>query len=190
MSKSVVTWDNPYNLTLPAFKDPRIPIARHIEWAKSYSKENFFTLPEPDNYNRATLSRRGLDCKFIKDQVFYRDITTDNWWTVYYVPDNQITEFDSWVRTQNFLLTWSILKAAKIRPAVKLLYARKNSDVTDNERLFTMGYYTKLGSKYFSEDDTMLLDRLGPARADILEGVREGLTSKFDSSTSDFDMLI
>jgi hypothetical protein len=173
MSKSVVTWVNPHNLPLPSFKDPRVPIARHIEWVKSYSNENLFSLPEPDNYNRATLSLRGLECKFIKDQVFYRDITTDNWWTVYYVPDSQTADFDQWIRQQPFLLSWQIAKASKIRPIIKLLHARKNSDVTDNERLFQMGYYAKLGSKYFSEDDTMLLDRLGPARADILKDVEE-----------------
>ena len=51
-----------------------------------------------------------------------------------------------------------------------MLYNRKNSpEMTAEERLYTMGYFAKLHSKYFSEDDTMLLERLGPIRTEVLE---------------------
>ena len=166
MSKPTIIWENPHNIPIPAYKDPRVPIARHIDWVKTYSKEPVFTSPEPDNYNRACYAKNRMECKFIKDQVFYRDLTTDNtWWTVYYVPESQQHEFDCWIMNQNYLLVWRMEKTVKLRGPIPLLYARKNTDITENERLFQMGYYAKLGSKYFSEDDTMLLERLGPARA-------------------------
>lgn len=173
MSKPVTVWHNPHNIPIPAYKDPRIPIARHIDWIKTYTIESTFTSPEPDNYNRAVYALTPIECKFIKDQVFYRDLTKHNtWWTVYYVPQDQLENFDSWIKTQNYQLFWLMEKTVKLRSPMHLLYARKNSDITDNERLFQMGYYAKLGSKYFSEDDTMLLERLGPARA-VVNGLEE-----------------
>ena len=167
--KSAMTWENPHNLQLPPYKDPRIPIARHMDWSKTHTKESYLSQPEPDNYNRSLCAKKPIECKFIKDQVFYKDYKEDLWWTVYYVPETQEAAFDVWVRKQNFLLYWHISKATKVRPRVPLLAARKNSDITDNERLFTMGYYAKLNSKYFSElSEDWLLAKLGPVRTEIL----------------------
>lgn len=152
----------------PAYKDPRIPIARHIDWHKTYAKEVEFTKPEPDNYNRAVCADRRLECNFIKDHVFYHDFSLDRsekWWTVYYVPDHKIKQFDDWIKQQQFDLLWVSARTAKINDRKPLLYARKNSDMTLNERLYTMGYYKKLENKYFSDNNKMLLERLGPARA-------------------------
>jgi hypothetical protein len=168
MSRNVTIWDNPGQIPLPAYRDPRTPIAFHIGWIKTYAKDIIFSLPEPDNYNRAVCCLRPVECKFINDQVFYRDLTTNLWWTVLYVPEDQINQFDAWVLQQNYLLSWSVQRATRIREQQGLLYARKNSDITVNERLFQMGYYAKLRDKYFALNDKMLLERLGPARAEVI----------------------
>lgn len=165
---------NPYyirNLKLrikikePEF-DPRLPISQHLLWQKSSQAITEYTTPEPSNYNRALIADQPIECKFIQDQVFYRDLKTNKWFTVYYVPPAQITEFDLWIIEQDFLFRWYHPQPPEIKIHRKLLHSRHNGELTANERLFGMGYYAKLTSKYFSDNDTMLLERLGPARAE------------------------
>ena len=179
----------PVKIRQPA--DPRLAISQHVGWAKQGSEYTEFSLPEPINYNRAIYHSKYIECAFVKDQVFYLEPKLKVKVSVYYVPQNQLAEFDSWMAAQPHDYLWKYLYELPLKKPRRLLTVRKNlAGITDNERLYTMGYYEKLGSKYFSEDDTMLSERLGPARADILNGAFDGLTSEFDSEASDFDMLI
>ena len=152
---------------LPA--DPRFPIARHIGWTRSNLPETEFTIPEPDAYNRAVLAERPLECNFIKNSIFYRDETTTNWWTVYLVPKEQELEFEVWIREQPYKIFWWHPKPAAIRRRKSMLCQRKNlAELTAEERLYTMGYYAKLSQQHFSDNDNILLERLGPVRDIVL----------------------
>lgn len=150
--------------------DPRIAIARHLDWRADYSPNvTTWTLPEPNNYNHAVRSARPLDCEFIRDAVYYKT-DTGSWWSVYFIPDELIKDFHLWLEQQTIEVYWFNSKPTKLKTRKTLLHVAKNAaELTDNERLFTMGYYSEFGAKYFCDDDTILLSHLGTARADILE---------------------
>jgi hypothetical protein len=60
--------------------------------------------------------------------------------------------------------------ASKIKPQRGLLWARhniRNDNQTDNERLFTMGYFDEFKVKYFNDDATYVDSLLGEARASL-----------------------
>lgn len=156
--------------------DPRIAIARHIGWIKPISNETEFSLPEPDHYNYAGLASCPIDCEFIADQVFYQDKKTKLWWSVYYVTEQDNDAFLDWSESIEFIQCWTPFRSSRMRNRRGLLYVKgKVADYnqTDNERLYTMGYYEKLKSKYF-DDDTKIVDSLlGSARASLKDYVPE-----------------
>jgi hypothetical protein len=154
---------------LPA--DPRFPIADHIGWTRPTLKlETDWSTPEPDNYNRAIMASKPILCPFLKDSVFYRDNVRSAWWSVYLVPPDQIEVFNEWFDQQEHIIRWHQPHPAAIRCRKGFLYNRKNgSDITAEERLFCMGYYAKLSSKFFADDDAPLLKRMGTVRADLLD---------------------
>ena len=163
--------------------DPRVAIARHMDWQPNYNSKAAvaWTLPEPVNYNRAVCGPRPIECKFITNNIFYRDEKTQKWWSVYYVTEQLQAKFEDWIKLQDIEIYWFNCKPVRMREHQKLLYNIKNGEINTNERLFQMGYYAKLGSKYFADaNDTMLLDRLGPIRDRVYDRAEEGLTSKFD----------
>lgn len=150
--------------------DPRFPIAKHIGWSRPGGYETDYHVPEPDNYSRAVMARHRVECKFIEDHVFYRDLERQAWWTVFYVPPSMNKEFDLWLDQQDYIIRWYQNKPAAQRQRKGFLYARLNStEITDNERLYTMGYYNKFAEKHLKDDDSVLLDRLGQARKQLLD---------------------
>jgi len=154
--------------------DPRLTISKHIGWVRTTTDYTEFSVPEPINYNRALFYNRPVECKFIRDAVYYRDRATGLWGSVWYVPKEQAEEFDRWCAGQEHDYIWKYTTYIPLKPVKRLLFNRKNSvDITDNERLYTMGYYESLANKYFSEDDTMLSERLGPVRIELLTDVFE-----------------
>jgi len=168
-------WVVPRNKT---FDDPRIAIARHIGWIKSTSPDTEFSLPEPDHYNYAGLSAKPIDCPFLTNQVFYQDRKTKQWWSVYYFTEEQNEEFLAWADPINFNLCWTPYRPTRMRTRRGLLRTRtKISDTnqTDNERLYTMGYYENFKVKYFNNDATYVDSLLGPARAVLKNPVPEEL---------------
>lgn len=127
--------------------DPRIAISRHIGWTRPLSNITDYSLPEPDNYNFAVLNPRPCECPLIKDQVFYLDKKSKNWWTVYYVPEDQREEFLTWARPLTFEVCWTPQRCSSIRHPRTLLWTRgTTAEQTTNERLYTMGYYDLLQS--------------------------------------------
>jgi hypothetical protein len=153
---------------LPA--DPRFPIAQHISWVRPTGYVTFYHGLEPDNYNYAVLAARPVICDFIQDHVMYRDYTTPNWWTVYYVYANQWTDFNAWIQSQDCLYRWHHSKPATRRNKPGLLHNRANTpEFSFDEVLFKQGYYAKLSDQLFANDDKILLDRLGPVRAEVLK---------------------
>ena len=150
--------------------DPRIALARHIGWKKLHTQETDFCTPEPDNYNRAILSRYPVDCEIIEDQVVYYQIQHKLWITLMYVPDELLVPVDTWMAQCKPLAYWQHNKPGKIKPRRGMLWARGNmreDTQTDNERLYTMGYFDELKVKYFSDDPEYVDSLLGEARASL-----------------------
>lgn len=151
--------------------DPRIAIARHTAWYKSSTEYTDYPTPEPDNYNRAVIANVPIDCTIIEDQVFYYDKTHKHWITVMYVPEELDVEVDSWIKQCKPKAVWYHAKPPKIKQRKNLLWTRDNkssSTLTDNERLYTMGYYEDLKVKYFSDDIEYIDSLLGESR-DLLK---------------------
>jgi hypothetical protein len=173
-------WVVPRNKTIT---DPRIAVARHIGWIKSHSQDTQFSLPEPDHYNYAGLALRPIDCPVITDQVFYQDRKTKLWWSLYYVPAEQVKDFVAWAEPIEFIQRWTPFKSSRMRQRRGLLYVKgKVADYnqTDNERLYTMGYYENLKVKYFSDDPEYVDSLLGPARAVLKDYVPEEHSEEVD----------
>lgn len=150
------------------FADPRLAIARHTGWKKSHGVETEYPTPEPDNYNRAIFAHFPVDCKIVEDQVFYYDKIKQGWITVMYVPEELETQVDSWIRQCRPMAVWCHLKAPRVKPQRGMLWTRGNisdRNMTDNERLYTMGYFETLKVKYFNEDTNYVDSLLGQARA-------------------------
>lgn len=148
--------------------DPRIAIARHIAWYKSSTEYTEFPTPEPDNYNRAVIANVPIDCSIVEDQIFYYDRQRKHWISMMYVPEEQIIEVDSWIKQCKPRAVWSHSKPPHVKPRKSLLWTRGNisdKNMTDNERLYTLGYFEKLKIKYFSDDTEYVDSLLGEARA-------------------------
>jgi hypothetical protein len=152
----------------PELPDPRVAIARHIGWTKTTSAFTEYTTPEPNNYNRSVCDVKYRICNFIEDQVYYFDAHRQLWFTVYYVPEQQITEFDIWMDALSVQARWRPSLCSKLRPQRRLLWAKASTSdhtLTDNERLFTLGYYDELRSQHFTTDDSFLNSALGQRRS-------------------------
>lgn len=168
------TWDFwSLSITKHPERDPRVAIARHIGWIANTNTKapTEWKLPEPVNYNHAVKAKKPIDCPLVKDAVYYKN-TDGHWWSIYYVTADRQEEFKQWLDTVPIDVYWYHNRPSQLRPVRGMLYARKNQDLTENERLYSMGYYSHLSNKYFSLNDTMLLERLGPVRTDVLDGIR------------------
>jgi hypothetical protein len=148
--------------------DPRLAIARQLYWSKSCNEYTDYTQPEPDNYNRAVYDTKRHFCEFIEDQVFYYDLRRRAWISVYYVPQHLFTEWQTWCDLRDPPAWWRQHKPVKLRQKKTVLYTRANisqKEITDNERLYSLGYFDTLKDKlkYFHEG-TNLTSRLGLPR--------------------------
>jgi hypothetical protein len=169
------------------FADPRVAVARQIAWAKTTSDVTDYSTPEPDNYNRAIFMSKPWECPLIEDQVVYYDSTRQGWITVMHVPEEQSVEVDQWIYTQPTLAVWRHLKPPRVKQQRKYLYTRDNksaSTLTDNERLYTMGYYDNLKTKYFSDDATYVDSLLGESRDLLKNFVPEEQSDTDDDNSS------
>jgi len=106
-----------YNTDRPKrdYLDPRLPVARHIGWTKLFGTETMFCVPEPDNYNRAILTKKPVECVFVEDQVIYKDLGKNMWITLMYIPDEQLGEYDAWMTRLQPEAYWQHSNAPKIR---------------------------------------------------------------------------
>ena len=93
--------------------DPRIAIARHIGWNKYYNELTEYPTPEPDNYNRAILSLLPVDCKIAEDQVIYK--VNEGWITVMLIEDDQINEYETWLKVHSPRAHWQHTTAPKVK---------------------------------------------------------------------------
>lgn len=131
--------------------DPRLQLARHIGWQRPHSVETEYSTPEPDNFNYAVLNPQIEECPFIKNHVFIRELKTKNWWTIYYVPAEQEEEFLIWADPREFISRFTPHRYSKLRQHRPFLWTRANNSdsvITENERLYTMGYYDDLQQRF------------------------------------------
>jgi len=159
---------NPEYTNTKELYDPRMAVARYLGWKKLHTTETEYRTPEPDNYNRAVYTTQAVECKLIEDQVIFYDKVGQGWITLMYVPEDKITSVDQWIIDCKPQAYWNHFKAPKIKPRRGMLWVRGNineHNQTDNERLYTMGYFDKLKVKYFSDDTTYVDSLLGEARA-------------------------
>ena len=146
--------------------DPRDQIAIHIGWSRPGEKKpTTWSCPEPDNYNEALFATKPIDCPYVKNQVFYLDSKNQGWWSVYYIKDNlTYDKFCSWLLTQSYSIRWHHTRPIPVRTKQGALHTRLSAtELTDAERLYQMGYYEILSSKY-SVDATTLSTFLGNTR--------------------------
>jgi hypothetical protein len=97
------------------YNDPRVPVARHIGWQKLFGTETVYCTPEPDNYNKAILTAKPVECVFIEDQVIYKDIVKGLWCTLMYVPEDQMGEYETWMNRLQPDAHWQHKNPPKIR---------------------------------------------------------------------------
>jgi hypothetical protein len=178
MANKVSNYWQYIDLGLEKLTDPRLPITKHIQWTLPTGPSTY-SGAEPDNYNLAIYDSKPHDFKFIEHQCFYRvDKTVSRrkflGWMSLYVAEE---------RLQTILFNREILKiqpqAVWKYPHAKLIREKRslvNREVTytnrqgDNfsteERLYQMGYYEKLKTKYF--DDEALFKVVGTPRGSVL----------------------
>ena len=95
------------------YPDPRIMIARQIGWQKYAGEDTAFSVPEPDNYNRAVLCDRPVDCTFVEDQVIYK--VKDGWISVALVAEELQGEYTAWMERLLPEAYWQHTKPAKLK---------------------------------------------------------------------------
>ena len=115
-----ITWTYTNGKPRREYTDPRIPIARQIAWQK-VTGETTHTIPEPDNYNRAVVTDKPVECLGIEDQVIYLDRNKNHWVTVLYVPEEQFAEYDSWLKRLKPTAHWQHTKPPRIRKQRSIL---------------------------------------------------------------------
>ena len=144
--------------------DPRTHISRHIAWQRT-GEETHWTGVEPDNYNYAIFDNKPHDIKFIKDQCWYKvnEVFRTNkiqGWVSAYVID---TKEDIFLFNRELLIiqpqaVWRYDKSQPLRPKRTQLQRERTSgkradyNLTTEERLYQMGYYEKLETKYFDDE--------------------------------------
>ena len=97
------------------YPDPRIAIARHIGWQKYTGDDTAFSVPEPDNYNRAVFTEAITECTFVEDQVIYKDSVRNGWVCVMLVADEQQSEYTAWQERLQPVAYWQHTKAPKLK---------------------------------------------------------------------------
>jgi hypothetical protein len=153
--------------------DPRLLVARHIDWHKSSTGITEYSIPEPENYNRAVWSIKPMEFTWLQDQVIYRDTYRSGWITLCYLPQDQIEKFDEWAVLMD-MTYWRHLKSPALRIQRPMLERGAGvSNMSLDERLLTMGHYKNLVVKYFDGDANYVRGRLGEARANLKDLLKD-----------------
>jgi hypothetical protein len=144
--------------------DPRSLIARQISWQRPSGNITDFTVPEPENYNRAVYTPQPVEFDWIKYQVIYKYMNRNAWITACYLTAEECVKFDAWAQA-NDITYWRHHKARPFRESRPLLYrGATKAEISLDERLLTMGYYENFVVKYFSDNAQLVHSRLGTPR--------------------------
>ena len=169
------------------FIDPRIALARHIDWQKTYD-ETEFSLPEPDNFNFATLSQRPLFCESVKNQVWYQDFYKSGWISLYLVTPQELPAFKDWLKQQPWRSYWRTGKPLPLRTRRSMLWNRRTAtELTLEERLYLSGYYKNFIAKYFADGHAeFVYRRLGEPRGRLIDWEESQDDTSREESLYDF----
>lgn len=170
----IVKWIYSSNYTGPqTLIDPRIPVARHLAWTKSSTPYTEYSIPEPENYNRAIFTTKPIELTWIRDQVIYKDAYRNGWITLCFLPESQVKKFDDWVLLMD-MTYWRHIKPGNIKIHKPMLQRGASvNDMSLDERLLTMGHYKNLVVKYFDGDPQYVRSRLGEARANLTDLIKD-----------------
>jgi len=175
------------NLRPVKLTDPRIAIALHIQWEKTNATVSPWTFPEPPDYNMAAAGLKIYDCPFIQEQIFYRDnINPELWWSIYRVPRDIISQFKLWLINYQpeIPIIWAHTATRKPHPSKTLLHSRSGGgDLTENERLYSLGYYDRLKSK-FSNHTEYLTQKIGAINPDYHKKIGVITDTEFEENDS------
>lgn len=97
------------------YSDPRIIIAKHIGWQKYAGSDTIYSIPEPDNYNRAVFTEKPVECKLVEDQVVYKERVKNGWMCVLLVSDAEEQAYNTWLEQLKPLAHWFHNHPARIR---------------------------------------------------------------------------
>lgn len=150
--------------------DPRIEIARHIDWIVPTNRGGTTWLGiEPDNYNFAIFDTQPHDLKFMMHQCFYRldriflRQKLQGWVSVYVAEERlQTILFNREMLKIQPRAVWRYPHAKLVREKRPLLerehgYSNRAADnFNTEERLYQQGYYEKLQRKYFDGDEKFI----------------------------------
>ncbi len=148
--------------------DPRIPIAKHLNWTPSVN--TLWSQPEPDNFNASLFSSVPLEYPNAKHQVFYKDNVRNGWFSVYYIKPTLTLDWHEWFTTQPYWAKWYSTKHGAFRNKLTLLGNkpyRQTRDLSENERLYQMKYYEEL--KYKCVDSSIIDVRVGTPREGLVD---------------------
>jgi hypothetical protein len=169
-----VNWTYGSNyLELHNLPDPRIIIARHLDWHRPTINITDFTIPEPENYNRAIYTQQPIELTWVKYQVIYKEPYRPGWITACYLDIDESIEFDVWAK-QNDMTYWRHLRPSNVRRQRPMLErGATKADLSLDERLLTQGYYKNMVVKYFDGDPQIVKSRLGEARASLADLIND-----------------
>lgn len=163
-------WHFNEGVQLLELPDPRIAIARQINWTRgSYGKEFNLTdwsVPEPDNYNVALFSFKPVECDFVKNQVWYYDSSRYGWFSVYHVDRDTKVQWIRWIRQQSWIAYWIVHKDSAMRKNRTLLNEKRyknTSEIGLNQRLHQMNFYSSLLNKLEEDTQSVIKERIGEA---------------------------
>ena len=97
------------------FLDPRLAIAKQMAWRNNRQTTTDYSIPEPDNFNRALVSAKWIECEFLEDQIMFYDRVRKSYISCYYVPAKQIKQFDAWVLTVGASAIWYHTNPPKVK---------------------------------------------------------------------------
>jgi hypothetical protein len=166
----IVNWTYSRQYTgLHNLVDPRIAVARHIEWYRPSTNTTNYTIPEPENYNRAVFSSKPIEFTWAKYQVIYKDQSRNGWITACWLTAEECAKFDLWA-ADNDMTYWRHLRWGQPRkPKPMLERGSTKAEISLDERLLTMGYYKNFVVKYFNDSPHIVKNRLGEARANLAD---------------------
>lgn len=150
--------------------DPRIAIAKHINWTRpAYGKDvgkfTDWSIPEPDNLSAALFANKPIECEFLTSQVWYRDTKRNAWFSVYYLDKDTKLEWLRWTMNKPFIARWTVFKSSQLRRNRALLEEKKRQskyeELSLNQRLAQMNFYTGLLSKTEESAKGSVLQRIG-----------------------------
>jgi hypothetical protein len=165
-----IMWQYNFNyLGVKNLVDPRIAIAKHIDWRTS-TKQTTWSQPEPDNYNASIFSSIPLEHPDAKHQIFYKSEHYRGWFSVYYIKPSLAIAYNDWTYKQPFWAKWYSQKHAAFRNKTTLLGDkpyRQTRDLSVNERLYQMKHYERL--KYKCDDGNIVDVRVGQPHPGLLD---------------------